>query len=369
MSRRWALILGGVFLLAVGVAVYAYRHDILLTELDPKIPFPVYRPPAAPDYAQADAWAVRPSDAQPPALAADVFFVHPTTYLGGGNWVDAVGDRRTEDALLSSALPNYAGPFRLVGRVFAPRYRQASLFSVMSPKRTDALEAEEFGYDDVRRAFGQYLAGNSGRPFILVGVEQGGVDAARLLRDEVAPHPDLLRRLVAVYLVETLVPAADYAEGAPVPACAAPDQSRCVLAYASVEGIDPRRLDRLGRSVVWTRRHLTPLNHRPTLCVNPLLGRQTDDPAAARLNRGAANASDLEWEARPALLPHQVSARCSNGLLWVSRPHSDVFHHEDWLTQGLFAPHYNLFYADLEADARRRLAAWLARSAASAPAG
>ena len=53
-------------------------------------------------------------------------------------------------------LPNYAGPFVRVGRLFAPRYRQASLFAQLT-LRDDARDAREFAYGDVRRAFDYYL--------------------------------------------------------------------------------------------------------------------------------------------------------------------------------------------------------------------
>ena len=78
-------------------------------------------------------------------------------------------------------LPNYAAPFDAVGDLYAPRYRQASLYT-KSTLWDDALEARQFAYGDVKAAFDTYLARyNHGRPFILVGVEQGGELGARLL--------------------------------------------------------------------------------------------------------------------------------------------------------------------------------------------
>ena len=56
-------------------------------------------------------------------------------------------------------------------------------------------DPDEFAYGDVRRAFGEFLARvGPERPFMLVGVEQGGTLASRLLRDEIA---ELRRRLAA----------------------------------------------------------------------------------------------------------------------------------------------------------------------------
>jgi hypothetical protein len=356
---RWWIVLGSLLGIALALAWY-FRDDILSNVLDPKVPFQIYRPPPAPDYAQREAWALYPDRQGPQTPGADVFFIHPTSYDGGSQWVGPIPQPRTDPTLYRVMLPNYAGPFGRLGRVFAPRYRHASLYALLRPYRDDAREAQEFAYQDVRRAFLRYLAqDNRGRPFILAGAEQGALHATRLLRDEIAGNPALRSRLVAVYLMEAVVPADEYAPDSPVPACHTRDEAPCVLAWASVVGVDLQRTARLrDNGLVWGRRRLTPIGERPPLCVNPLLGTQSDDLAPARLNVGAANATGLEWGARPAFLVHQVSARCSQGLLLVSRPRSASLQRNGTWTAALEAPAYNLFYADVEADAMRRLAAW-----------
>ncbi len=368
--RLWLSIGGGVLALLVVAALAIWRDDILQALLDPQIPYSVYRPPAAPDYARADAWLMPlPASAPtttppkaPPAPAADVFFIHPTTFDGGENWNGPIHDRGASDQLVRVMLPNYAAPFADAGRMFAPRYRQASLYTSLT-LWVDALEARRFAYGDVRAAFRFYLDHyNQGRPFILVGVEQGGSLGARLLRDEIAADPSLRARLVAAYLIETIAPADEYGRGAPVPACAARGQAGCVLAWTSVRWGDPLRAGRiLSRSVVWNDRgQLVSLASRPALCVNPLLGAATTVEAPARLNLGAANATGLEWGTRPGFLVRQVSAQCSDGLLRVTRPRSDSLRPAGSWAMRLKVPGYNLFYADLQADAAARLAAWTA---------
>jgi hypothetical protein len=92
------------------------------------------------------------------------------------------------------------------------------------------------------------------------------------------------------------------------------------------------------------------------VCFNPILGAATDALAPARLHQGAANATGLEWDARPAFLARQVSARCEGGILRISAPRSGSLKASgDWIEQRR-SPGYNLFYADLESDARTRLA-------------
>jgi len=339
------------------VAAFVFRNPILRASLDPKQPFQTYQPPPAPDYASRSGWALFPA-AEGEQGQADVFFVHPTTYSGGEEWNGPIDHPRSTRQLEQVMLPNYAGPFARVGRVFAPRYRQASLYSMVS-MREDAQDARRFAYEDVRRAFLYYLEHlNGGRPLFLVGVEQGGSIAARLLREEVETRPDLLRRLAGAYLIQTITPADAYVSG-PVPACTRRDQARCVVAYMPVRKGQWGRASRLlRRAYVWgPGERLELLDGRAALCVNPLLGAATGAPAPARDNLGAANATDLEWGVRPAFMPRQVSAQCADGILWVSRPKSSSLKPAGGWADRLKAPGYSLFYADLEADARARLKA------------
>jgi hypothetical protein len=349
--------------LAAAAAVAIWRDDILEALLDPKIPYAVYRPPPAPDYAKASSWALPPGYASSAAPAVDIFFVHPTTFNGGRDWNGPIGDKGGLRDLRRVMLPNYAGPFATMGRVYAPLYRQASLYTSLT-LFDDAIEAREFAYRDILASFRRFraLAGDR-RPFILVGVEQGGVLTARLLRDEIAPDPALRRRLVAAYLIETAVPRA--ATG--VPACETKAQSGCLLAWISMDRLDFVRAERIRRRArVWDDDgHLVSLAGRPILCVNPMLGRETSEGAGTRLNVGAANATGLEWGVRPGFMARQVGAACVDGILQVSRPHSQSLRPAGSWADRLKAPPYNPFWGDLEADAARRLAVWESAQPAS----
>lgn len=95
------------------------------------------------------------------------------------------------------------------------------------------------------------------------------------------------------------------------------------------------------------------------LCVNPITG-VGDSAAAARDHRGGVNASKLEWGLQPAYLAHQVSAACVEGLLQVSQARSPSLRPTgSWIERARVRP-YNSFYADIEADAQTRTAAFLA---------
>ncbi len=341
-------------------AAFIWGDDVIEAFLDPKIPYSVYRPPPAPDYSLQAAWDHLPALNETPSGPADVFFIHPTTFDGGRDWNGPINDRRAAVVLNRVMAPNYAAPFAAAGRVFIPRYRQASLYTALS-LFDDAIEARQFAYVDVRAAFRTFVERmNDGRPIILVGVEQGGVLAARLLAEEITPNPLLRRRLIAAYFVRTVVPADQYGPSSAFPACAARAQFGCVVAWMDVPADAFGRASQiLHRSFVWDDNgRLVALADRAALCVNPLLGLRTDADAPARLNLGAANATGLEWGVKPGFMIGQAGARCEDGLLRVGRPRSVSLRPPGGFIERLRAPPYNLFWADLEADALARTAAF-----------
>ena len=357
------------FVALVVMAAFWWRDDIASNALDPKVPFQTYQPPTAPDYTQRAAWALLPAKpeiwttADPPA---DIFFVGPTSYDGGRDWVSPIDDVQSDKFFRRVVAPNYAGPFLRIGRLFAPRYRQASLYTLLT-LREDARDARRFAYADVVAAFRQYMAAdNKGRPFIVVGVEQGGTLASRLIADEIARDPAMRARLAAAYLMETVVPA----ETPPLTPCARPNEAGCLAAWASAFEHDNERVQALkDRSLVWDANgELENIAGRTPLCFNPLLGATANAAAPAKLNQGAANATGLEWGARPAFLTRQVSAKCQDGILRVSRPKPKMLKRAGSWADKRKVPGYNLFYGDLEADAKRRVVALMSSPGFQRPA-
>lgn len=370
--KRWIFAGVVLFLALILSAAFFWRYDILSNALDPKVPFLTYHPPPAPDYGKRASWALLPRnpDSIPPVdQPVDIFFVHPTTFDGGRDWNGGIDQPKAMRFLSRVVLPNYAGPFDRVGRLFAPRYRQASLYTYLT-LRDDAREARRFAYGDVLQAFRAYrVRYGQDRPFIVVGVEQGGSLAARLLSEEIAAKPELKRRLVGAYLIETPVPADEYGQNAPLPACERKGQTGCVAAWISAPEGDFQRVQELiGRSLIWDPSdQLVNLEGRTPLCFNPLFGGTSLERAPAKLNLGAANATGLDWGARPPFLQRQVSARCENGILRTSKPKSSSLSDSGSWADRRKVDAFNLFYADLEADAleRSRPAATKAHSEAN----
>lgn len=349
----WLAWIGGIVAAVLLLAVLVWWGPLREAAMDPGVPYETYQPPAAPDYRLASGW-LPVQWTEDPGDAA-VFFVHPTTYEGR-DWNAPPSTPRSDRLLEEVILPNYAGPFQRVGRIFAPRYRQANLYSTLT-LREDAREARAFAYDDVRNAFAVFAERSAGAPIIIVGVEQGAVLAERLAR-EVAADPLIRPRLAVVYLIEAAFPAEAFDPGAPLPPCRARRQVGCVAAYLAEAHNDAARTrDRLRHAPVWENGQLVSLSGRRPLCFNPLKGAVTDDAAGPEENRGAANATGFEWGVRPGYLQHQVGARCEDGVLKLTRPRSPALRPGlSWTERQRVRP-YNVFYADLEADAAARVAA------------
>ena len=67
-------------------------------------------------------------DRQAHALA-DVFYIHPTTYITREGWNQPLDHKPANDFLTQRVLPAQAAAFNSCCKVYAPRYRQATIAS------------------------------------------------------------------------------------------------------------------------------------------------------------------------------------------------------------------------------------------------
>jgi hypothetical protein len=347
---------------------------------------------------------VEPGDRQAEA-AADVFFVHPTMYFGRESWNARLDDARVNELIDEMVIPLEASIFNASCRVWAPRYRQATLYAFLGARRS-ARQALRLAFGDVRRAFEHWVEHLSqGRPFFVAGHSQGCLHAIRLLEEVIDRDPDLSRRMVAAYTVGFTFPIdkflsslsarrrslatpqaapREYGRGLQRlrPAADARDHGGVVAAWDTwLEGGGPHpRFDRTehwypgsgqdgGR---WERRG----TGKP-LCVNPLTWRRDTAPAPRELHRGAVT---VELADRPATFslfgddplglrakglsapkPHLVSARCGeDGYLYISEPPDPELRR--MVMPGGNYHNYDLamFYMDVRHNVEERLAAYLA---------
>ena len=292
-----------------------------------------------------------------PAFA--VFFVPPTSYTKGalGDWNAALNDADT-DRLAAVFLRGLASPFNRADELWAPKYRQAAVgaFLTDSPEATKAIDA---AYADVAQAFDYFLSSvGPDKPIVLAGHSQGSTHVLRLLREKVAGTP-LQDRIAAVYAPGWPISVAHDLPSLPLPACASPNQSACLIAYASFsdEG-DPGQLLRRYSAVPGLDGEPRGEDD-PILCVNPLTG-TVGGSAPASANRGTlVPSSDL---ATAALVPSAVPARCdAQGLLRIGDPPE--------LGEGVLpGGNYHvydipLFWKNLQDDVLERVKAWTAAQA------
>lgn len=191
-----------VLALAAGTAAYVYRDQIgmmiAFSRLKPEHSFAEAPPPAAPDYSQPQSWAALPdrkdaADVVPSAdvqdrqatAEVDVFFVHPTTFFGTAAWNQSLDDGSTNQLTDAFVLRGQASVFNSCCKIYAPRYRQATIYSFMDNTGSGSA-ALKLAYEDVERAFDYFIEHyNQGRPFILAAHSQGSVHVRTLDRKSV----------------------------------------------------------------------------------------------------------------------------------------------------------------------------------------
>jgi len=367
---RFLWVVAGLTVLSVAAAI-AYRifeDDLMRWAMVPRTEFREVPMPSGATYAQANMWIARPdivtnnpSNWTPRGFApaganrrASVFFIHPTSFLESTAWNGPVDDRESQDRA-ALFVRSQASAFNSVGAIWAPRYRQAA-FGAFLTSEENARRALDFAYRDVLAAYEEFLReAPADRPIILAAHSQGSAHLMRLLQERIKGAPEA-GRVVAAYLVGWPVSLTADLPALPFPACARPDQAGCILSWQSFsEPADPSQIT----DVYDESRGPGGVPRRGTaiLCTNPLTGTAGGAaPAARNLGTLVPNADMTEAEFRPGAVPARCDARGflligDNGALPAMGPYAlpgNNYHVYD----------YALFWANVRADAERRLAAY-----------
>lgn len=283
-----------------------------------------------------------------------VFFVPPTSYTKGalGEWNAPLDDEET-DRLARVFLRGLASPFNRADEIWAPKYRQAAVGAFLTDQE-EATMAIDAAYADVEKAFEFFVESvGEDKPIILAGHSQGSVHILRLLREKVPGSP-VESRIAAVYAPGWPISVEHDLPSYPLPACAAPDQARCVVSYISfTDDGDPGQL--LKRYSALPGMDGEPRGSDDTiLCVNPLTG-MTGGAAAAADNLGTLKPSaDMS---SGELVSGAVPASCdTSGILRIGDGPD--------IGQGVLpGGNYHvydipLFWKNLQEDVLRRVDAW-----------
>lgn len=169
----------------------------------------------------------------------DCFYVYPT--VSGQPTTNA--DRSIDPEQV--AIARYqAARFSTHCRVYAPVYQQLTLAAIANPSGEGQAEAIKLAFSDVRAAWREYRARYGGnRPFVLIGHSQGAGMLTGLLRKEIEPRPQVLKRMVSALLlggnVTTKRGSAVGGSFRRAPICQRPRQHGCVVAFSAFNETPP----------------------------------------------------------------------------------------------------------------------------------
>ena len=329
-----------------------------------------------PDYAQASSWAAlptkpSPADFVPEGVAptpgdrgVDVFFIHPTGYMHAYDWNSPLDPNSMTEENTKWMMANQASAYNSCCNVYAPRYREASIFRYMGAPEDIAEKAMDFAYADVERAFQYFLDHYSnGRPFIIASHSQGTGHGLRLVQQKIDGTP-LAQRMVAAYLIGNRISDKDVAALHTVHACNGPTDTGCIIHWATFgdgggpdAGAFPDKL----------------------LCVNPLSWLRDGPRAPASEHKGgvpqsgrfsiqmwgADVAKGIEFKPLGAPVKNWTWAECRNGLLYVADQAGGPFGALSLGNKNYHGLDYPLFQMDIRENVQARVAAYLAHKPAT----
>lgn len=261
---------------------------------------------------------------------ADVFFVHRTTFLKRYSWNDSIrhGLQNLNTYLFSVRVQ--AKIFSGIARVFAPKYRQATLYSFYDTE-DNGMRALDLAYEDVKNAFLYYLHHyNDGRPIILAGHSQGTYHLQRLIHEFFDNDENLRSRLICAYLVAMPVSRNSFEHIHP--SCS-PSETGCFVSWSTF-GINAYPLYFKGQ-------------YDDALCTNPVSWQNdSNTPTDKKLHKGSTTFFLNRKQSK------KITAYCGHGVLHINNPGLGYFRlrNKDYVTMD-----YHIFFNDIKENARERL--------------
>jgi hypothetical protein len=373
-AQRFLWVVAGLTMVFIAGA-FAYRifeAELMRWAMVPKGEFREVPLPEGSTYARRDLWIARPDlDGNPalwatpgfapaPVPRASVFFIHPTSFLESTAWNAGLDDEGSQQRA-RLFVRSQASAFNSVGAVWAPKYRQAA-FGAFLTSEDNARRALDFAYRDVLAAYEEFLRqAPPDRPIILAAHSQGSLHLLRLLQERVKGGAEA-RRIAAAYVIGWPVSETADLPALPLPACERPEQAHCLISWQSFsEPANPEMVTDVydassgpgGVSRAGS----------PMLCVNPLTGRR-GGAAPREANLGTLVPNDDFSDA--TFRPRAVAARCDVRGFLLLGDNDGLPEMGRYVLPGnnYHVYDYALFWANIRADAERRLASFLSRDSA-----
>ena len=303
-------------------------------------------PPPEPDYSKEVNWAALPdkkdsadivpknsglTDNQSTAQV-DVFFIHPTSYFKNKSWNAYMDDEKLNRSTDNGTIRNQASVFNGSCRIYAPRYRQATLYSFNDKAKEDGKKALDFAYEDVKTAFKYYLKHyNNGRPIIIASHSQGSRHAFQLIKDFFENDPVLYKQLVCAYIIG-MNTETDYTTVMP---CDSASQTGCMVSWRTARwGTEPNKT----------------FFRKSKFCTNPLSWKTDTMYVSNKNNKGAVRFGLTKTD------PYLVDAKVHDNILWVHKPKEKGYLAA---VKNYHLIDYNLFYMDIRENVKLRVDTYL----------
>ena len=371
------LLITALLISSIGIWVYPYIDDLIDQGLTMDLAYDYFfsgpdhvfdpsRAVAQLDYSKNSSWAALPlikdeADMIPEGESGidqnnspvDVFFVHPTGYLKGDYWTDPLEEKSATMENTQWMMANQASAYNGCCSVYAPHYRQASIYSYFG---SDELRAEvhNFVYQDVKKSFEYFIENfSNGRPFIIASHSQGTHHSIRLLAEEI-DSSDLYPRMVGAYIIGGMI-SKDW--------------------MSSMENIGVcESAEKLGCLVHWDTMNVAQINkdmplYSNNICVNPISWKNEGSLSELQDAKGAVPVSgefvlefsgddgptDQIFTPLEAPLKKYVQAQCKDGALFASDQTGTRFQTFSGSGGNYHGLDYALFYMDIRENAKLKV--------------
>ena len=371
------LFITALLISSIGIWVYPYIDDLIDQGLTMDLAYDYFfsgpdhvfdpsRAVAQLDYSKNSSWAALPlikdeADMIPEGESGidqnnspvDVFFVHPTGYLKGDYWTDPLEEKSATMENTQWMMANQASAYNGCCSVYAPHYRQASIYSYFG---SDELRAEvhNFVYQDVKKSFEYFIENfSNGRPFIIASHSQGTHHSIRLLAEEI-DSSDLYPRMVGAYIIGGMISKDWMSSMENIGVCESAEQIGCLVHW------DTMNVAQINKDM--------PL-YSNNICVNPISWKNEGSLSELQDAKGAVPVSgefvlefsgddgptDQVFTPLEAPLKKYVQAQCKDGALFASDQTGTRFQTFSGSGGNYHGLDYALFYMDIRENAKLKV--------------
>ncbi|MDA9675836.1 DUF3089 domain-containing protein [Pseudomonadota bacterium] len=371
------LLITALLISSIGIWVYPYIDDLIDQGLTMDLAYDYFfsgpdhvfdpsRAVAQLDYSKNSSWAALPlmkdeADMIPKGESGidqnnspvDVFFVHPTGYLKGDYWTDPLEEKSATMENTQWMMANQASAYNGCCSVYAPHYRQASIYSYFG---SDELRAEvhNFVYQDVKKSFEYFIENfSNGRPFIIASHSQGTHHSIRLLAEEI-DSSDLYPRMVGAYIIGGMISKDWMSSMENIGVCESAEQIGCLVHW------DTMNVAQINKDM--------PL-YSNNICVNPISWKNEGSLSELQDAKGAVPVSgefvlefsgddgptDQIFTPLEAPLKKYVQAQCKDGALFASDQTGTRFQTFSGSGGNYHGLDYALFYMDIRENAKLKV--------------